>query len=91
MMYIWHEWRSHRAHLKSIKDERKAANKRIWNNLNEDLRVARKNKDWEKANMLKVESSNYRYHKKGQWGAIAPFDARSAGFDKWDDNRWTGV
>jgi hypothetical protein len=85
MMYLWHEWRSHRSYLKSIEYERKAANKRIWKNLNTELRVARKNRDWEKANYLKVVISNYRYHKRGQWGLQIPFDARH-NFRKWDDN-----
>ena len=83
MMYIWHEWKNKRDHLKSIEVERKEANKRIWKNLNEELRVARKNKEWEKCNMLKVEISNYRYDKRGQWGLQMPFDARH-NFRKWD-------
>jgi protein-arginine kinase activator protein McsA len=83
MMYIWHEWKQHRDHLKGLEAERKAANKRIWNNLNEELRVARKNKDWEKANMLKVEISNYKYEKRGQWGGELPFHGKH-GFSKWD-------
>jgi hypothetical protein len=91
MMYIWHEWRSHRSHLKSIKDERNAANKRIWKNLNEELRVARKNKDWQKANYLKIEISNYKYEKRGhQWGGLLPFDARHS-HHKWDDKDYSGV
>jgi hypothetical protein len=83
MMYIWHEWKQHRDHLKSLEAERKAANKRIWKNMNEELRVARKNRDWEKANCLKVEISNYKYEKGGQWGLNLPFDGRH-GFSKWD-------
>ena len=83
MFYIWHEWKNKRDNLKSIETERKAANKRIWNNLNEELRVARKNRDWEKSNYLKVEISNYRYEKRGQWGLEIPFDARND-FRKWN-------
>jgi len=82
MMYIWHEWKQHRDHLKSLEAERKAANKRIWKNLNEELRVARKNKDWEKANILKMHISNYKYNKRGQWGLNLPFDGR------WDFSKW---
>ena len=85
MMYIWHEWRSHRSHLKSIKDERKAANKRIWKNMNTELRVARKNRDWEKSNYMKQQIANYRYDKKTHWGLAMKFDARH-NFRKWDNN-----
>ena len=83
MFYIWHEWKNKRDNLKSIETERKAANKRIWNNLNEELRVARKNRDWDKSNHLKQKISNYRYQKRGQWGLQIPFDARND-FRKWD-------
>ena len=82
MMYIWHEWKQQRDHRKSLRVERKEANKRIWNNMNEELRVARKNKDWEKCNMLKVEIANYRWDKKTSRGML-PFDARDS-FQKWD-------
>jgi len=81
-MYIWHEWKQQRDHRKSLEVERKAANKRIWKNMNEELRVARKNRDWEKANRLKVDISNYRYNKSGQWGLNLPFDGR------WDFSKW---
>ena len=84
MMYIWHEWKQQRDHLKSLEMERKAANKRIWNNMNEELRVARKNKDWEKSNHLKQQIANYRYDKKTNWGLSMKFDARH-NFRKWDN------
>ena len=79
MLHIWHEWKNKRDNLKSIETERKAANKRIWNNLNEELRVARKNRDWDKANNLKMHISNYKYEKRG----YGTFYAQS-GFSKWD-------
>jgi hypothetical protein len=83
MMYLWHEWKSNRDHLKSIKVERKTANERIWKNLNAELKAARKAKDWNKSNHLKVQIANYKTEKRGQWGLQIPFDARN-GFRKWD-------
>ena len=83
MMYIWHEWKQQRDHLKSIEVERKAANKRIWNNMNEELRLARKNKDWERSNHMKQQIANYRYAKNSSWGLSMKFDARH-NFLKWD-------
>ena len=83
MMYLWHEWKSNRDHLKSIEVERKTANERIWKNLNAELKAARKDKDWNKSNYLKVQIANYKTEKRGQWGLQIPFDARN-GFRKWD-------
>jgi len=83
MMYLWHEWKSNRDHLKSIEVERKTANERIWKNLNAELKAARKDKDWNKSNHLKVQIANYKTEKRGQWGLQIPFDARN-GFRKWD-------
>ena len=83
MFYIWHEWKNKRDHLKSLEVERKAANQRIWKNLNAELNAARKAKDWDKSNHLKVQIANYRTDKRGQWGLSLPFDARN-GFRKWD-------
>jgi hypothetical protein len=83
MMYIWHEWKNKRDNLKSIETERKTANKRIWKNLNAELKAARYAKDWDKSNYLKQQISNHRYQKRGQWGLQIPFDARHD-FRKWD-------
>ena len=83
MMYLYHEWKNKRDHLKGLEVERKSANQRIWENLNAELKAARKAKDWNKSNHLKQQISNYRYEKRGQWGLQIPFDARN-GFRKWD-------
>lgn len=83
MLYLYHEWKNRRDNLKSIETERKAANKRIWNNLNEELRVARKNRDWDKSNHLKQQISNYRYDKRGSSRTMLKFDARH-NFLKWN-------
>jgi hypothetical protein len=83
MMYIWHEWREHKNLLKSLEAERKAANKCIWKNLNNELKAARQAKDWAKANNLKMHISNYKYDKRGSWGLSMKFDGRH-GFSRWD-------
>jgi hypothetical protein len=83
MFYIWHEWKNKRDLLKSIEVERKAANERIWKRLNTELRVARKNKDWDKSNHLKVQIANYRSDKRGSGRTMLKFDARH-GFSKWN-------
>ena len=83
MLYLYHEWKNRRDNLKSIETERKAANERIWKNLNAELKSARQSRDWNRSNYLKQQISNYKYNKKGQWGLQIPFDARSD-FRKWD-------
>lgn len=83
MMYLYHEWKNQRDHLKSLEVERKAANERIWKNLNAELKAARKARDWNKSNTLKGHIANYRYEKRGQWGLQISFDARH-NFRKWD-------
>ena len=83
MMYLYHEWKHRRDHQKSIEVERKAANQRIWKNLNAELKAARKARDWDKSNHLKMHISNYKYEKSGYWGLDMKFDARG-GFSKWD-------
>ncbi len=85
MLHIWYEWKEKRARLKRMEDQREATNKRIWNNLNAELKAARKAKDWEQSNYLKVMVSNYRYQKRGTYySSIVKFDASNVGFRKWD-------
>jgi len=85
MMYVWHEWREKRARQKGWEDDRKASNERIWKNLNAELKAARKAKDWEKSNYLKVQVANYRYQKRGAYfDSIVKFNARHEGFKQWD-------
>ena len=85
MLHIWYEWKEKRARLKRMEDQREATNKRIWNNLNAELKAARKAKDWEQSNYLKVMVSNYRYQKRGcYYSSIVKFDALNVGFRKWD-------
>lgn len=85
MMYLLYEWKEKRARLKHMEDMRKAVNDRIWKNLNAELKAARKAKDWEQSNYLKVMISNYRYEKRGAyWSSIVKFDALNSGFRKWD-------
>lgn len=83
MMYLWHEWKNKRDNVKSIEAERKAANKRIWKNLNAELKAARYAKEWDKSNYLKQQISNYRYNKNTGWGLQIPFDGRND-FSKWN-------
>ena len=83
MMYLYHEWKHRRDHQKSLEVERKAANERIWKNLNAELKAARKARDWSESNRLTGVIANYRFEKRTSWGLTLPFDARHD-FRKWD-------
>lgn len=74
MMHLWHEWRDKVNHIKRLNKERKEANKRILHNIKKELKEARKEKNWGRANGLKTVLSNYHYEN-SIFDSI-PFDAR---------------